>query len=230
MARLKVILWDIDGTLIRSGGAGEQAWLKALKELHGIDASMHGISWAGQTDPYISTLFFQKFQIPGTQENITRFLEKYVDHLPGELERSKGKVLPGILEILRHIDASGEVEQGLLTGNLVRGAQYKLGHFGLWKYFRIGGFADGHFERAGIAREALKKARERWGGAVEPEEILVIGDTPFDIDCGRAIGARTAGVGTGYCDWDALEARRPDYLFRDLGNVENFLVTVGIKP
>lgn len=228
MARLKAIFWDIDGTLIRAGGAGEQAWLQAMKELYGVDATMHGISWAGRTDPYISTLFFEKFDLPAEPEAVEAFLGKYVEYLPAELEETAGEVLPGVSELLEHIRDHPEVEQGLLTGNVREGAEHKLRYYGIWDYFSVGGFADGIYDRPAIARQALEAGRRAWDPDLSGPDVVVIGDTPFDIECGRAIGARTVGVGTGYCPRETLVAAEPDFYYADLTDVDRFLEETGL--
>lgn len=216
--KIKVLLWDIDGTLIRSGGAGERAWLEALRALYGIDAGMHGIAWAGRTDPYISRLFFEKYGLPADESAVDAFLQRYVDFLPPELERGGGMVLPGVRQILEWVAAHPELNQGLLTGNVARGAEHKLRFFGIWDFFEVGAFADGFFDRPSIARHALAEVKRHWGADIQPREILVLGDTRFDVECGRAIGARTLGVGTGYTEWEELEASQPDFLLRDLSD------------
>ncbi len=228
MARLKAIFWDIDGTLIRSGGAGEKAWLRAMRSLYGVDATLHDFSWAGRTDPYISMLFFEKFDLPTDPEAIDAFLAKYVEYLPEELSQNNGEVLPGVRELLEHVREHAEVEQGLLTGNVREGAEHKLRHYGIGDYFSVGGYADGLYDRPAIARQAFEAGRRAWDPTLTGAEVLVIGDTPFDIQCGRSIGARTVGVGTGYCQVEALVAAEPDHYFPDLSEVGHFLEEIGL--
>lgn len=223
MARLKVIFWDIDGTLIRAGGAGELAWIRALEDLYGIQVENHGISWSGQTDPHVSNRFAEKYDLPESAGEAERFFDRYAALLPAALEETQGEVLPGIPQLLEYIDQHQQIEQGLLTGNIRRGAELKLAHYGLNHYFTLGGFADGLHLRPAIAERALRLARETWDSQLASSEVLVIGDTPFDVECGRAIGARTLGVGTGFAPWESLEAAGPDFLYPDLSDVQQVL-------
>lgn len=226
--KIRVLLWDIDGTLIRSGGAGERAWLRALRDLFGIDAGMHGIAWAGRTDPYISRLFFEKYDLPGDDEAIHEFLRRYVEFLPEELSCAEGTVLPGVQALLHAVDEREDLHQALLTGNVIRGAEIKLTHYGLWDFFSSGGFADGIYDRPAIAQRALEAVREQWDPQLEASEVLVLGDTPFDIECGRSIGARTLGVATGYSKREELKQSQPDFFYEDLSDGAEILRQIGI--
>ena len=228
MARLKVIFWDIDGTLIRAGGAGELAWIRALRDLYGVVVENHGISWSGQTDPHVSHRFAEKYELPSSREDLEGFFDRYAEFLPAALEETQGEVLPGIPQILECIHEHQEIEQGLLTGNIRRGAELKLTHYGLKDYFILGGFADGLYLRPEIAEQALRRARQYWDSQLEGSEVLVIGDTPFDVECGRAIGAQTMGVGTGFAPMENLEAANPDLLYPDLSDVPQVLKDLGL--
>src|SRR5271169_4621234 len=127
-----LILWDIDGTLLQSGGAGMKALGAALQAVFGVSGSLAGIEFAGRTDPWIMRQIFSRFGIEPTRENLDRYIDGYIAALPGSLATSEARVLPGVSQILERARGDPAVAQGLLTGNLRRGAQAKLGFHGLW--------------------------------------------------------------------------------------------------
>src|SRR5215831_18313528 len=131
----RLLLFDIDGTLIHSGGAGVQALKAAFNERFGIEDDLHDIEIAGMTDSGIVLSILNKHKIPATHENVSAFLDSYVHFLSSELPRRKGKLLPGVLRLLEKLQTRKHVVLGLLTGNLSRGAQLKLGHYGVRHFF-----------------------------------------------------------------------------------------------
>src|SRR5690348_768034 len=143
----RLLLFDIDGTLIHSGGAGVQALILAFKERFRIDDDLRDIEIAGMTDSGIVLSILNKHKIPATNENVSAFLDSYVHFLSLELPRRKGKLLPGVLELLEKLKTRKHVVLALLTGNISRGAQLKLGHYGVWHFFEFGAFADDHSDR-----------------------------------------------------------------------------------
>src|SRR5205807_7195834 len=147
-----------------------------------------------------------------------RILEAYLRHLPEHLGRATGRILPGIAELLRQLHRRDDVALGLLTGNIRAGARIKLGHFGLFDYFAFGGFGDHHLDRDDVAREALAEVHARFNGTVTLDCIWVIGDTPPDVRCARAIGAKAVAVTTGWHPREELEASAPDLLVTDLSD------------
>lgn len=195
---MKVLLWDIDGTLINSDGAGKHAWLQALEEENGGPVDATGMVMAGQTDPNIARLSIE--QILGREYSgalAKALLDRYVELLPSWLERrDNGFVFPGVRAILEHARTLPDVSLALLTGNLEAGGKLKLAHYDLLEYFEWGAFADVAARRRDIARAARRQAESLYGEA-GIEALYVIGDTEHDIDCGKAIGARTIAVGTG---------------------------------
>jgi phosphoglycolate phosphatase-like HAD superfamily hydrolase len=213
---MHVCLFDIDGTLISSGGAGRAALEVALAAEFGGGPLLDRLSLSGRTDRAILLDLLELHLIPDTPENRQRMLEAYLRHLPDCLARSTGRVLPGIAVLLELLQQREDVALGLLTGNVRAGARLKLGHYGLYDYFAFGGFGDDHLDRDDVAREALAAIEERWPGAVRPEQIWVIGDTPLDVRCARAIGARAVAVATGWHGRAELAAHVPDLLFDDL--------------
>src|SRR5438874_1785775 len=143
----RLLLFDIDGTLIRSGGAGVHALKSAFKERFGVADDLHDIEIAGMTDSGIVVSILNKHKIPATNENMSAFLDSYVHFLSLELPRRKGKLLPGVLQLLRRLKSRPHLVLALLTGNVSRGAQLKLEHYGVWHFFEFGAFADDHRDR-----------------------------------------------------------------------------------
>ena len=217
-----LLLWDIDGTLIASGGAGMRALEAALKQVFGIDGSLADIDFAGRTDTWIMRAVFQKFALPATPEAFERFFSGYVAALPRELDNPQARVLPGVRDLLAAAAARGDIAQGLLTGNRRHGAQVKLAHHGLWEHFAFGAFADDSEQRNELGPHALRRAREHHGVAFSGDRTWVIGDTPHDIACGRVIGARTLAVGTGGSTVEQLRAHAPDAVLPDLADAAAF--------
>ena len=223
----RLLLFDIDGTLIHSGGAGVQALKSAFQERFGITDDLHGIEIAGMTDSGIVVSILNKHKIPATNENISGFLDSYVHFLSLELPRRKGKLLPGVLKLLEKLKARPHVVLGLLTGNVSRGARLKLEHYGVWHFFEFGAFADDHRDRNQLGRFARARAKEKHGREFAASEIDVIGDTPRDIACGKALGARTVAVATGTWSRDELAKYHPNFLIDDLSDVETIVDTLG---
>lgn len=215
-----LLLFDIDGTLITSGGAGEGALIDAMQERFGRQEDLEGITLAGATDALIARMMLEKQGIEATTENKAALLDTYLHHLPARLPRHDGKILPGIVKLLDALKGRDDCILALLTGNLVRGAQIKLSHYGVWDYFEFGAFADDHHDRNELGKFARARAVEKRGEEFPPERIWIIGDTPRDIECGRAIGAKTAAIATGNYSTAELASHHPDCLFDDLSDTE----------
>ncbi len=214
----RLLLFDIDGTLITSGGAGEGALRDAVRERFGFEEDLSGITIAGATDALIARMLLEKHNLPATPENLSALMDAYLRHLPRRLPAHSGRVLPGIRELLDELKTRDDCVVALLTGNLQRGAEIKLTHYGVWDYFEFGAFADDHHDRNELGAFARTRAIERHGGEFPPERIYIIGDTPRDIECGRVIGAKTVAIATGNYPAADLEAHRPDFLFADLSD------------
>ena len=215
---MNLCLFDIDGTLLASGGAGKTAMEMALAEEFGVAVQDHKVPFSGRTDRAITRDLFRVHGIPETPENSRRYLDCYLQLLPNCLHSHQGRVLPGIVELLTLLAQRPHVHMGLLTGNVRAGARIKLDHYGLFDFFAFGGFGDEHFDRDDVAREALAAARSHAGADVNLERFWVIGDTPLDIQCARAIGARVAAVATGWHSLQELAAARPDVVLTDLSD------------
>jgi len=223
----RLLLFDIDGTLIHSGGAGVRALKSAFKERFGVADDLHGIEIAGMTDSGIVVSILKKNDIPATNENVGAFLDSYVHFLSLELPRRKGKLLPGVLDLLEKLKSRPQLVLGLLTGNVSRGARLKLEHYGVWHFFEFGAFADDHQDRNRLGSFARARAKEKHGREFSPSRIDVIGDTPRDIACGKAIGARTIAVATGTWSREELAKYQPDFLIDDISDVEGLIHTLG---
>jgi phosphoglycolate phosphatase len=223
----RLLLFDIDGTLIHSGGAGIRALKVALKERFGIDDDLADIEIAGMTDSGIVMSILKKHKLPATTENVSAFLDSYVHFLSLELPRRQGRLLPGVLELLEKLKSRKHLVLALLTGNISRGAQLKLEHYGVWHFFEFGAFADDHHDRNQLGSLAQARAREKHGREFSANEIDVIGDTPRDIACGRAFGARTVAVATGTWRREQLAEHKPDVLIDDLSDVDRVINTLG---
>jgi phosphoglycolate phosphatase len=220
----KLILWDIDGTLIVSQGAGARAMEKALLKRFGVRGDLGQIDWAGRTDAWITGAVFRHVGLPDTPQNAHDYLETYLELLPGELrDGPQGQVLPGILSLLETLHHRPDIAQGLLTGNLRRGAEYKLTHYRVWHYFEFGAFADDSPRRNDLGPHAVRRAREKHTVDFPPERTFIIGDTPHDIECGQVIGARTIAVATGSFSSAQLAAHHPTAVFENFADPAAFL-------
>lgn len=227
---MKVCLFDIDGTLLNSGGAGQAAMEAALAAEFQTTEQVHGISAAGRTDRAIVADLFAFYGIADDDTIRERFLDVYLGHLPNALSSLDGRVLPGIQEVLADLHPREDVLLGLLTGNFERGATAKLNHFGLQHYFRCGGFGDVHHHRDDVARAAKTAVRELHPEPLQDEDVWVIGDTPHDVTCARAIGARVVAVATGLFNMDELAATQPDHLFEDFSQPQLLLDVLLSSP
>ncbi len=223
----RLLLFDIDGTLIHSAGAGVQSLRHTLAERFGIEDELADIEIAGMTDSGIVMSILNKHGIPATNDNIAGFLDTYVHFLSLELPRRVGQLLPGVLELLEKLTTRSHVVLALLTGNVSRGAQLKLEHYGVWHFFEFGAFADDHHDRNQLGSFARSRAREKHGHEFRADQIDVIGDTPRDIACGKAFGARTIAIATGSWPREQLAAHHPDFLFDDLSNVNHVMQVLG---
>ena len=226
MPERRLLLWDIDGTLINSGAAGHHAIARATAERFGGNGDLDGVEIAGRTDTSIARQVLEKYGEPVSDESIRKFLDLYLRLLAEELPRRQGRVLPGVLELLRRSAEKPDTTLGLLTGNLERGARLKLDHYQIWHFFAFGAFADDHQDRNQLGAFALSRARKGTGIDFPGSQVDVIGDTGHDIACGKAMGARTVAVATGSWPRERLAQFRPDFLFDDLSNVDEVMETL----
>ncbi len=205
-----LIFWDIDGTLLSTGRAGIFAWQDSLRELTGVSADLEEFDTAGLPDHGIARRLLATYAgtlEPGP-EQVSDLVSGYEARLPDALQKKVGRVLPNVRPILERLAGKPGMCSLLLTGNTQRGARAKLAHYGLLEFFQDGGFSERDDDRAAIARTAVERARSA-GCSVEPDRTYVIGDTPHDVDCGVAIGARTIAVATGRYSMEELSAISP---------------------
>lgn len=220
MATPFVFLFDIDGTLLSSGGAGKHALEEALLQEFGLDGIRVHVPYSGRTDVAISRDLLEAHDITPTEERLQRLQDAYLQRLPDALVTKQGSILPGVVAMLDNlVSMKEEVLIGLLTGNVRRGAAVKLGHFSIYHYFRFGGFGDGVLTRDDVARAAWQAAQSEHQEELLPERTWVLGDTPLDISCARTIGARVVAVTTGHHSKEELASHRPDMLLDSLDDV-----------
>jgi phosphoglycolate phosphatase-like HAD superfamily hydrolase len=223
----RLLLWDIDATLITTGGAGEKALKRIVEERYGARDDLRDIEIAGRTDTGIAASILRKYQVETTAENVAGFLDEYLHHLEELLPQISGRVLPGVARILQRLHENPDRVVALLTGNLQRGAELKLRHYGLWDYFEFGAFADDHHDRNELGAFARARATEKHTEDFAVAQIDVIGDTGHDIACGKIFGARTIAVATGSWTREQLARHVPDFLFDDLSEVDEVIATLG---
>lgn len=219
---MNVLLFDIDGTLLYTGGSGTVALRLAFAELFGAPPP-ETINTAGRTDRAIAGDFFRLRAVEDSLENWQRFCEAYVRRLAEQLPQREGYLFPGVEACLASMAARDDVAMGLLTGNVFEGARLKLEHLGIYDYFRFGGFGGDHRERNGVARDALAAARDAVDGEFASDRVWVIGDTPNDVRCARSIGANAVAVATGVNEKSDLADESPDLLLDDLRQAEQLL-------
>jgi len=220
---MHICLFDIDGTLVHTCGAGTAALREGLRSAFGVDQPTDQVDIHGRTDRGITRDLFRFHGIDDLPEHWERFREAYLRVLPESLAARAGMVLPGIVSLLELLRTREDVLIGLLTGNTREKTRIKLAHFRLDHFFEFGGFGDDHLNRDDVAREALAMAQNRLNAPADLRRVWVIGDTPNDIRCGRAIHARTIAVATGNHTADELAAAAPDYLATDFSDPEPVL-------
>jgi phosphoglycolate phosphatase-like HAD superfamily hydrolase len=217
---VRLVLFDIDGTLIRTGGAGMKAFAKVFSSEFNAADGFERLKFAGRTDLSLVREFFSFHHIPPTPQHFERFFDQYVFWLDHILQQSSAAVYPGVWEFIGGLQALPEPPLlGLLTGNIRLGAEIKLRHLKLWETFETGAFGDDHEERSQIAAIARERGSRILGRDLAGGEVLVIGDTPLDIRCARAIGARCLAVATGGHPRAELELHQPDWAVEDLREI-----------
>jgi phosphoglycolate phosphatase-like HAD superfamily hydrolase len=220
-----LLLFDIDLTLIHTDGAGRRAMTTAFQRLYGIAEPTRGIVFEGRTD---HAIFMEAIALnalaDGDLEGVyRRTIEAYLDELPRSMVATGGgRVLPGVAKLLDELDSRGVV-YGLATGNLRQGAAIKLGHYGLWERFAAGGFGEDSPVRADVVRRGIEALASVVGVDPGPENAVVVGDTPLDIEAAHLAGAVALGVGTGSYGVEQLRASGADHALSDLADTERVL-------
>jgi len=211
------VLFDVDGCLISTGGAGAKAWRHAFERLHGIPADIGQYTEAGMTDPDVGRqTFVRVIGRDPTETEMGRLLGAYLERLSEEVEQSVGyRVMPGVEALLPHLVDLGMM-LGLVSGALEAATHIKLGRARLNRFFTFGGYGSDSADRAELTRLAIERCGILHGHAPDPVRMLVVGDTPRDVDAGRAVGAVTVGVATGKYTVTQLEAAGADYVLPTL--------------
>jgi phosphoglycolate phosphatase-like HAD superfamily hydrolase len=209
-----VLFWDIDGTLLTTGKAGVPAWEQAVLEITGRAFELSSMRVPGLTDFQIAAKTFELLGIESDDALVGRLVRRYEELLPSTLPLRQGRVLPGVREILDTLRVRSDVRSYLLTGNTRGGARAKLTHYDLFRYFPDGAFAEDAGARSTIAARALELARR--AGPIGEQGVFVIGDTPHDVHCANAIGAKTIAVATGGYSIAELEPHGPWRVFEEL--------------
>lgn len=208
----RLLLFDIDGTLIDSNGAGGAAILDAAEEHFGIQRdALPELQLAGSTDPAIAMDVFQHVNREHPPQEVTAFLNLYLTHLQRRLQAAdfSGFTLPGVIDLLQSLRKESAAHLGLLTGNVRRGAVIKLTRHGINEHFIDGGFGSDHHDRNKLGPVALERMQQATGVRYDISDVIVIGDTPKDIRCAEAFGAKCLAVATGQYSADELSALNP---------------------
>ena len=222
------LFWDIDGTLLTTGRAGLIAWEDACRAITGQSLDFQTLKTDGLTDHQVAIRIMEVAGYPADEGSLRRMVDIYERQLPERLPLRKGRVLEGVRESLDYFRTQRpDVHSMLLTGNTERGARAKLTHYGLIEFFEGGAFSTDAGPRSRIAERALEIVRGRYPeAAIEPGHVLVIGDTPHDIDCGRAVGARTIAVASGVYGAEALRAHGAWRVMDRIPPVDEFVAII----
>ena len=221
----RLVLFDIDGTLVLTGGAGLRAMNHAFHQMFGIEDGFTGIPVAGRTDRVIIEDALSGSGLPPSEEAVGRFRVRYGELLREQIDHPgprKG-VMPGVRALLDSLAVHHRAAVALLTGNFPETAQIKLEHFLLWEYFDWGVFGDEASDRNDLMPIAMDRARARGLAPIEAGNVLVVGDTPADIECAAVVGATAVAVATGGYDAETLRAAGASVVFENLTDTERFL-------
>lgn len=226
---MTLLLFDIDGTLVRVTGAGREAITNALSALADRPISTENVPFSGRTDPDIFKDVLDQNDLPTTDAAIDEAIEAYVDTLQSTLTAANVKLLPGVRPLLQHLHTHSDVQLGLVTGNVEPIAYKKLSVHGLADYFPVGAFGSDHADRNALPALATQRAASHAGPSFTADvQTVVIGDTPHDIECAQTAGARAMAVCTGRYERTELSRRTPDFLHDTLPSPDSFLQGIGI--
>lgn len=215
----RAVLFDIDGTLLVTGGAGGVAWQRSFEELHGVEANVKEHTDAGMTDPEIATIIFREvIGREGAPEERAKAIGAYLKHLPDTVAESDGyRVMPGIEQLLDELIDAG-VLLGLVTGNIEAAAHIKLARGGLNRFFSFGGYGSDSADRTELTKAALRRGELVSGGTIANGACIAVGDTPRDIKAGHGAGIKVVGVATGSYSVDELRAAAADWALETVEN------------
>lgn len=221
----KLLLFDIDGTLLNSGGAGKRAMNRAFEVIWGIQDALDGVDLAGRTDEEIFRNALKKFHPELNAELVTNFKKQYFALLPDEINfRSPGKFLyPGVLELLIAIRQQPTLVCGLLTGNWEQSARIKLSALSIVDFFELGAYADDSADRNELVPFAVARMHQARGYAPDSKSVYVIGDTPFDVACAHRHNAIAIAVASSSYSMEQLQTTGPDYLLENLSDTSKVM-------
>jgi len=212
-----LVLWDLDGTLMHCGADGTKALNRTFLELYGVEDAFSKAGIGSAMDAVILERILTNLNLDKSE--LERIKKVYINILHHILEENKNKrILPGVQEMLEHIRTSGNCFSALLTSNLRGGAETKLKSVGLDQYFHVGGFGDDIGEKWDAALKGIAEAKAHYNVDFQNENIYLIGDGAYDIECAKKLGIISIGVATGWMDYEVLKSHEPDYLFKDLSN------------
>lgn len=219
----RLVLLDIDGTILSSNGAAARPFRRALEEVFGTSGPLQGYSFAGKTDPQIARDLLRLARIDDdiVAAGLDRIWPLYVEGLRDELRSARVTMFPGVARLVHRLDSEPSAVLGLLTGNVADGARLKLTAAGLdFNLFRVGAFGSDHPDRSELPAIAIERAERLSGHRFEGKSVVIVGDTPLDIACGEHLGVRTIAVATGSYGADELAACGPDHVFGSLSDTE----------
>lgn len=223
-AGMKLLLFDIDGTILATNGAGTRAVQRAFEMVHGVEVAIEAIDFAGKTDPLIlKEIYINELGRGHSQEEASEIYKYYVTYLKEEITTAEVEVMPGVRNLLNILSKKDDLALGVATGNIEEGAHIKLSKVSLAAHFSFGGYGSDSEIREFLIRRAMERARVHVNNGGGFEETYVIGDTPFDIIHGRAAGARTVAVATGRYTTTELSEHKPDYLYENLTDIDSVL-------
>lgn len=221
---MKLLLFDIDGTILATNGAGSRAVQRAFESVHGVEVEIQAIDFAGKTDPLIlKEIYRNELGREHTEDEAREVYKHYVLYLKEEITTAEVEVMPGVRNLLNILSKRDDLALGVATGNIEEGAHIKLSKVSLATHFSFGGYGSDSEIRESLIRRAMERARVHVNNGGGFEETYVIGDTPFDIIHGRAAGARTVAVATGRYTTTELSEHKPDYLYKDLSDLKSII-------
>ena len=214
---IKAVLWDIDGTLLTTGGAGAVAWQRAFQDLYGVEANIDEHTRAGMTDPEITEIVFREVVgRDGSEDERAEAMAKYLSYLEDAVAESAGyEVKPGIHDLLARLQSDG-VLQGIVSGNIEPAARIKLARGDLDKYFTFGGYGSDARDRTEVTEKALERGGEAAGHPLDKDATIAVGDTPRDIAAGHGAGIRVVGVATGHYSVEEQREAGADWPIEDV--------------